>query len=180
MDSLNFIIAKTKIIMGTNILHLVINLYLLNVPCILCLVVSLFTVIITNLDFMTYPTKMIIEVSILVMAVFIKVAIHMPKMMWAFKEGIFIELVKMVTIIVMSISVELYMEKELSIKVVVLVKYYIIAMEDWLVIEVVLPVGKFIIFEIHSMIWVLLKVKSVIMGLKLDFMDTDSEDSMED
>jgi len=72
------------------------------------------------------------------------------------------------------------MEKELSIKVVVLVKYYIIAMEDWLVIEVVLPVGKFIIFEIHSMIWVLLKVKSVIMGLKLDFMDMDSEDSMED
>ena len=74
----------------------------------------------------------------------------------------------MVTIIVMSVSVELYMEKELPIKVVVLVKYYIIAvfhMVDSLVIEVVLLVGKFIIFEIHSMIWVFLMVKSVIMGL---------------
>ena len=169
LDSLYFIIAKvTKIIMGTNILHLVINLYLLNMPSILCLVISLFTVIITKLDFTTYPIKLTIDVSILVKAVFIKVAIHMPKMMWAFKEGIFIEWVNMVTIIVMSVSVELYMEKELPIKVVVLVKYYIIAvfhMVDSLVIEVVLLVGKFIIFEIHSMIWVFLMVKSVIMGL---------------
>ena len=70
----------------------------------------------------------------------------------------------MVTIIVMSVSVELYMEKELPIKAVVLVEYYIIAvfhMEDSLLILV----GKFIIFEIHSMIWVFLMVKSVIMGL---------------
>jgi hypothetical protein len=70
----------------------------------------------------------------------------------------------MVTIIVMSVSVVLYMEKELPIKVVVLVEYYIIAvfhMEDSLLILV----RKFIIFEIHSMIWVFLKVKSVIMGL---------------
>ena len=54
----------------------------------------------------------------------------------------------------------------LTVKVEYLVKYTIVEalrMENQLLIEAVILVGKFIIFEIPNWIWVFLKVKLVIM-----------------